>query len=144
MLSLLLPQMNIGSEQRRNYSAKQINEMPSWISEMKKRANSDWFASVRLIEVTTLNELQYIVYKIVRDHFTVSNENLNGEPLFLLVRGIAGSGKSYVIDALRNLLQSKCQVLAYTGKAAFNVFYSILFYWYPVLLIITTALICIA
>lgn len=62
-----------------------------------------------------------LTYKIVKDHFTVSNENLNGKPLFLLVKEIARSGKSYVIDALRNLLQSKCQVLAYTGKAAFNV-----------------------
>lgn len=61
------------------------------------------------------------MYRIVKDHFTVSNENLNGKPLLLLVRGIAGSGKSYVIDALGNLLQSKHQVLAYTGKAAFNV-----------------------
>ena len=98
------------SDQSRNYSAKQIGEMPCWISEMKKRANSDLFASVRLIDVTTLNELQHLTYKIVKDHFTVSNENLNGKPLFWLVRGIAGSGKSYVIDALRNFLQSKCQV----------------------------------
>ena len=31
--------------------------------------------------------------------------------------GVAGTGKSYLIDSLRNLLQ----VLAYTGKASFNV-----------------------
>ena len=117
----IFPTDEYWSDQRKNYSAKQIGEMPSWISEMKKTANSDWRTSVRLIDVTTLNELQYLAYKIVKDHFTISNENLNGKPLFVLVRGIAGSGKSYAIDALRNLLQSKCQVLAYTGKAAYNV-----------------------
>lgn len=41
--------------------------------------------------------------------------------MLYLVKGIAGSGKSYVIDALRNLLQTNCRVLAYTGKAASNV-----------------------
>ena len=43
------------------------------------------------------------------------------EPLLLLLKGLAGCGKSYVIDALRNLLLNKCRVLAYTGKAACNV-----------------------
>lgn len=105
----IFPTDEYWSDQRKNYSAIQIGEMPSWISEMKKTANSDWLASVRLIDVTALNELQYLMYKIVKDHFTVSSENLNGKPLFLLVSGIAGSGKSCVIDALRNLLQSECQ-----------------------------------
>lgn len=48
-------------------------------------------------------------------------QNTNPNPLFLLIKGIAGSGKSYVIDALRNLLKTQCRVLAYTGKASFNV-----------------------
>ncbi len=33
----------------------------------------------------------------------------------------AGTGKSYLINALRNLLQSKCAVTATTGKAAYNI-----------------------
>lgn len=77
--------------------------------------------STRVIDLTTLNELQSLAFKIVKDHFTHTNENLLRKPLFLLVKGIAGSGKSYVIDALRDLLQAKCRVLAYTGKAAYNV-----------------------
>ena len=121
----LLPE-EYWSDQRKNYCAKQIGEMLSWISEIKKRSNPDWCVSPKVIHVKTLNELQYLAFKIVKDHFTISNENLNGKPLFLLIKGIAGSGKSYVIDALRNLLQSKCRVLAYTGKAAFNVAYLII------------------
>ena len=97
------------------------SEMPSRISQMKKRANSNWCVSTRVIDLTTLNELQSLAFKIVKDHFTHPNENLLRKPFFLLVKGIAGSGKSYVIDALRNFLQAKCRVLAYTGIAAFNV-----------------------
>ena len=41
--------------------------------------------------------------------------------MHLLIKGIAGSGKSYVIDAIRNLLKEKCQVLACTGKASYNI-----------------------
>ena len=35
--------------------------------------------------------------------------------------GQAGTGKSYLINALRNLLQSKCAVTATTGKASYNI-----------------------
>lgn len=84
----LIPPEEYWSDQRNNYSAKQIGEMPSWIAEMKKRGNSDWCVSARVIDVTTLNELQYLTYKIFKDHFTISNENLNEKPLFLLVKGI--------------------------------------------------------
>ena len=56
-------------------------------------------------------------YDTVFNHFSSSEQN----PLRLLIMGVAGTGKSYVIDSLRNLLQTKCRVLAYTGKASFNV-----------------------
>lgn len=77
--------------------------------------------STRVIDLATLNELQSLAFKIVKYHFTHTTENLLRKPFLLLVKGIAGSGKSYVIDALRNLLQAKCRVLAYTEKAAYNV-----------------------
>lgn len=70
---------------------------------MKKIVNFDWLVLVRLIDVIVLNELQYFMYKIVKDYFIVSSENLNGKFLFLFVSGIVGFGKSCVIDALRNL-----------------------------------------
>ena len=114
-----IPPEGYWSNYRNYYRAKQRVEMPSWIAEMKKRRNSDRSISVRVIYVTTLNELQNLTYKIVKDHFTISNEIRNEKPFFLFVKGIAGSGKCYVIAALRNILQSKCRVSIYTGKAAF-------------------------
>ena len=41
------------------------------------------------------------------------------EPLCLIINGVAGTGKSYLINAIRNLLQSKSAVTATTGKAAY-------------------------
>ena len=43
------------------------------------------------------------------------------EPLCLIINGVAGTSKSYLINAIRNLLQSKCAVTATTGKAAYNI-----------------------
>lgn len=56
----LIPPKEYWSDQRENYSEEQIGEMPSWIAEMKKRANSDCCVSERVIDVTTLNQLQYL------------------------------------------------------------------------------------
>ena len=53
---------------------------------------------------------------MVCDHFNRSDK----KPILLLIKGTAGSGKSYLIDAIRNVLQTKCKVLAYTGKGFFN------------------------
>ena len=39
----------------------------------------------------------------------------------LIINGVAGTGKSYLINAIRNLLQSRCAVTATTGKAAYNI-----------------------
>ena len=38
-----------------------------------------------------------------------------------LIIGIAGTGKSYLIHAIRNLLQARCAITATTGKASYNI-----------------------
>ena len=43
------------------------------------------------------------------------------EPLFLNIIGVASTGKSFLIDAIQNLLQSRCAVTATTGKASYNI-----------------------
>ena len=76
-----------------------------------------WQISSRVIDISSFSSDQLLAYHIILKHFNSSNDL----PLHLLIKGIAGSGKSYVIDAVRNVLKKKCQVLAYTGKASFNV-----------------------
>ena len=43
------------------------------------------------------------------------------DPLHLIINGEAGTGKSYVINALRNFLGQSCIVTATTGKAPLNI-----------------------
>ena len=63
--------------------------------------------------------MQRLAYNIVNTH--LGNTSCDKEPFCLVVIGVAGTGKSYLINALRHLLRSKCVVTATTGKAAFNV-----------------------
>ena len=39
----------------------------------------------------------------------------------MIITGLAGSGKSYLINSIRALLEETCVVSAYFGIAAFNV-----------------------
>ena len=43
------------------------------------------------------------------------------EPLRLIINGVAGTGKSYLINGLYNTLKDKCIVTATTGKASYNI-----------------------
>ena len=66
----------------------------------------------RIVDISSFSTNQRLAYNIpVRS---------DKEPI-LLIKDIVGSGKSYLIDAIRNVLQTQCMVLAYTGKASFNV-----------------------
>ena len=59
--------------------------------------------------------MQNVVYHIVKSHFDdISLERI-------IVPNCYWSGKSYLINATRNLLQHKCAVTATTGKAAYNI-----------------------
>ena len=99
------------------FNGSEINSVASWLNNQKSLNNPQWNMATRIVDVSSFSVNQSIAYGLVRKHFL----NQVKEPLHLLITGIAGSGKSYVIDAIRNLLQLKCQVLAYTGKASFNI-----------------------
>ena len=43
------------------------------------------------------------------------------ESLCLIKNSVAGTDKSYLVNAIRNLLQSRYAVTATTGKAAYNI-----------------------
>ena len=60
--------------------------------------------------------MQKLAYDIVKTHF--DDTSAKREPLCLIINGVAGTGKSYLINAIRTLLQSKCAITATTGKAA--------------------------
>ena len=103
-------------EHKQYYTEEQISNMPSWIQQQKESFIISMTTN-KEIDVSTFNEAQSVRYKIVFDHFIQEDAN----PLLLIITGLAGSGKSYVIDAMKSLLQDKCKVCAYFGIAAFNV-----------------------
>ncbi|XP_066914898.1 ATP-dependent DNA helicase PIF1-like [Clytia hemisphaerica] len=46
---------------------------------------------------------------------------MNADPLQMIITGIAGSGKSYLINCIKKLLGKKCLLTSYFGIAAFNI-----------------------
>ena len=57
------------------------------------------------------------VYQIVSTHYTGNDQ----QQLQMLILGTAGTGKSFLLQAISQLLQNKCLLTATTGIAAFNI-----------------------
>ena len=93
-----------------------IGEMPSW-----KKSKQDTFLVAlpqQNISISTFSDMQAHAYNIIRKH---SEKAFPKDPLFLIVNGVAGTGKTYLINAIRDLLRTSCAVSATTGKAAYNI-----------------------
>ena len=102
---------------RANYSEQQIQEMSTWIKKNKEEYTID--EQYDVADINSFSEMRKLAYDIVKSHFNDASSET--EPLCLIINGVAGTGKSYLINAIRNLLQSKCAVTATTGKAAYNI-----------------------
>ena len=64
--------------------------------------------------------MQKSAYEVVKSH-SLQSVDENYESLKMIINGEAGTGKSVLINAVRNLLEDKCYVTATTGKAAHNI-----------------------
>ena len=102
---------------RKLYTDEQIGNMPTWIEDQKKNQPVNQNPLTSVIDVASFNKAQNVAYTIVFDHFLAEQK----DQLLLIITGLAGCGKSYIINALKNLLQDSCKVCAYFGVAAFNV-----------------------
>ena len=100
-----------------NYSEQQIQEMPTWIKKNKEEYTID--EQCEVVDINSFSEMQKLANDIVKSHF--DDTSSDRESLCLIINGVAGTGKSYLINAIRNLLQSRCAVTATTGKAAYNI-----------------------
>ena len=94
--------------------------MATWINTQKSSIQTAELYNDIETETTLidkLNDQQMKASQIVRNHYI----NITSNQLLLIITGKAGSGKSFLIERLRNLLQSKCLICAMFGIAAFNV-----------------------
>ena len=91
--------------------------MPTWIK--TKKDNHIINDQYEVVNINSFSEMQGLAYNIIESHFDdISPEK---DPLCLIIIGVAGTGKSYLINAIRNLLRDKCAVTATTGKASYNI-----------------------
>lgn len=113
--NILLTHLN---ESRNAFSKDQINSMPFWIESNKEAtSNAHVIPTSKEIDLSLLNKEQKRAYDIVLRSYSVKENN----QLLMIITGQAGSGKSFLIDCLRQLLGSACIVCAFFGIAAFNV-----------------------
>ena len=106
------------SQCHEKFTQEEINSMPTWLSTAKGSCESSTEEYLD-IDINTLNSSQRKAYDIVENHFKCDSENQ--EQLLMIIKGGAGCGKSYLIDALRSLLRECCIVTAFFGMASFNV-----------------------
>ena len=90
-----------------------IKACPNYSSSPKGPSN----ATPVPIEINKMTYNQSVAFNIIRDHFLGST---NGQ-LFMILSSLGGSGKSFVLQAVTNLLNEQCKACAYFGIAAFNI-----------------------
>ena len=100
-----------------HYSKQEIQNMSFWVNNTKGDSSSDTIQSTTEVDITKLNEKQALVYSIVSTH--LSGTVL--KPLYMMITEQGGSGKSYIINALKSLLGNNCIVTSFFGIAAFNI-----------------------
>jgi DNA replication protein DnaC len=107
--------------QGEEYTARAIN----FISNMKNHGCLIYDEIPQCINYTTLGEKQEKAVNIIMTHY---HRNQNAEPLFMIIQGTTGTGKSYLIGAISQSLQNAAMpspspllLLAPTGVAAFNI-----------------------
>ena len=92
-----------------------LTEAPSFIAQSREVFQIS--SHNNSVDCRNLQRKQLQVYQLVHQQFY----NVDTEPLRLIVSGTAGTGKSYLIHCLKQLLQDTVKVAAPTGVAAFNI-----------------------
>ena len=94
---------------RSNYTPQEIGDMPHWINTQKKVFSKKVDSHANMIDLNSLNQAQKMAYDIAEQHVLFGKEQV-----FMIITGLVGSGKSYLIDAIRFLLKDTCKVCAFS------------------------------
>ena len=106
-----------GARSARTYSADLIASAARWRSSVAQSAQPP---KPVYVDPSKLNEGQAFVYRVVAEHHE-KRQRGPVAPLRMLICGTAGSGKTFLIRALKQHLGDACRVLAPTGVAADNI-----------------------
>ena len=113
-------------EDARSVAPDFLRECGGWIHSKRKDSEQSTCNNISVrtanceeqINLSTLNDKQRLAFDLVLDHANSDNQL---EPLRMIVCGTAGTGKTYLINALKQVLCSQCMLTATTGIAAFNI-----------------------
>ena len=97
-------------QDRANYSDQQIHEMPTWIKTKKDNPitiNEQY--EVVPVDTNSFSEMQELAYNIVKSHFL--DNSSEKEPLYLVIIGVAGAGKSYLSMLFATFYKVNVQLL---------------------------------
>lgn len=108
------------AEYSRSLPPATVREAAKWIT-TTKNSTHNMTVQRSTVDVTTLNREQAIAYSIVQQHHHSMNTNDKPSPLHMIVCGTAGTGKSYLINAIVQCLTNKVIVTGTTGMAAYNI-----------------------
>ena len=85
----------------------QLLSCPNWIKQTKVQSDdSSCTHQSQFVDISSLNQQQLLVYKLVSTHYSTDGQ----QPLHMLILGTAGRGKSFLIQAIAQLLQNKLQL----------------------------------
>ncbi len=102
-----------------------LQECPKWISSQRRLSDdnpqSPWHRQLPPVDIGTLNAKQRQAYDIIKCHYTKLTAGDVPGPVHMLVSGTAGTGKSYLISAMAQLLKDSCILTGTTGMASFNI-----------------------
>ena len=114
------------AEDAREMPPDLLRECPKWISTQRHLLVSDshvhtWERQLDVVDVAMLNVKQRCAYDLVQHHYAQLMAGESPVPLCMIVSGTAGTGKSFLISALAQLLGNSCLLTATTGMASFNI-----------------------
>ena len=98
-----------------------LSEAPKFVTEARKKSTSSKKELVAAADSSLLQGNQKLAYDIVRCHNELTRSGFECKPLRMIVCGSAGTGKSYLINCIKEMLGSECILAAPTDVAAFNI-----------------------
>ena len=102
-----------------------LRDAAKWITVQRHLSTSTSDRSSNLhnqpINVDSLNHKQRCAYTLIQQHHTRVRTGENPQPLYMIISGTAGTGKSYLISAVSQLLGRQCLLTSTTGMASFNI-----------------------